>query len=127
MSALCSPPCFPRFRSIGGAALGVAYRPAEGPAAGGDFHDVFALADGRIGILVGDVCGHGRDALANTALVHYTVRAYLEAGLEPRDALRLTNEALTAKLGEDFVAVVAAVYDPARARSTTPPPATRRR
>jgi hypothetical protein len=98
--------------SIAGAGLAVAYRPAEGPAAGGDFHDVLALPDGRIGIVVGDVCGHGREALANTALVHYTVRAYLEAGLEPRDALRLTNEALAGKLGDDFVAAVAAVYDP---------------
>lgn len=98
---------------IGEATLAVAYRPAEGPAAGGDFHDVLALADGRIGIVVGDVCGHGREALANTALVHYTVRAYLEAGLEPRDALRLSNEALSGKLGDDFVAAVAAVYNPA--------------
>jgi hypothetical protein len=99
--------------TIGSAQIAAAYRPAEGPAAGGDFHDVLALADGRIGIVIGDVCGHGRDALANTALVHYTVRAYLEAGLEPREALRLANLALAGKLDDDFVAAVAAVYDPA--------------
>jgi hypothetical protein len=99
--------------TIGEARIAAAYRPAEGPAAGGDFHDVLALPDGRIGVVIGDVCGHGRDALANTALVHYTVRAYLEAGLEPREALRLTNLALAGKLDDDFVAAVAAVYDPA--------------
>jgi hypothetical protein len=98
---------------LGGTEVTAAYRPAEGPAAGGDFHDVLALAGERIGIVIGDVCGHGRAALANTALVHYTLRAYLEAGLEPRDALRLTNLALGDKLGDDFVAAVAAVYDPA--------------
>jgi hypothetical protein len=98
---------------IGDNDLCVAYRPAAGPAAGGDFHDVLALADGRIGIVVGDVCGHGREALANTALVHYTVRAYLEAGLEPREALRLANGALSDKLGDTFVTVLAAIYDPA--------------
>ncbi len=98
---------------IGETDLAVAYAPAEGPAAGGDFHDVLTLPEGRIGIVVGDVCGHGREALANTALVHYTVRAYLEAGLEPRESLRLANGALSGKLGETFVAVVAAVYDPA--------------
>jgi hypothetical protein len=98
---------------IGETEIAAAYRPAEGPAAGGDFHDVLALPDGRIGIVVGDVCGHGRAALANTALVHYTVRAYLEAGLEPRESLRLANQALADKLGDDFVAAVTAVYDPA--------------
>jgi hypothetical protein len=99
---------------IGETELAVAYVPAEGPAAGGDFHDVVTLPDGRIGIVVGDVCGHGREALANTALVHYTVRAYLEAGLEPRESLRLANQALSDKLGEAFVTTVAAVYDPAK-------------
>jgi hypothetical protein len=98
---------------IGEVEIAAAYRPAEGPAAGGDFHDVLALPDGRVGIVIGDVCGHGRAALANTALVHYTVRAYLEAGLEPRESLRLANQALADKLDDDFVAAVAAVYDPA--------------
>ena len=98
---------------IGDVRLSVAYRPAEGPAAGGDFHDVMELDDGRFALILGDVSGHGREALAQTALVHYTVRAYLAAGLQPRLALRLTDEALQGRLGDDFVTVLAAIYDPA--------------
>jgi serine phosphatase RsbU (regulator of sigma subunit) len=97
---------------IAGVEISVAYRAAQGPAAGGDFHDVLALDGDRVAVIVGDVCGHGREALTVTALVHYTVRAYLEAGLAPREALRLADEALGGKLGHDFATVLAAIYDP---------------
>jgi hypothetical protein len=102
--------------SVAGVAVDVAYRPAEGPAAGGDFHDVLELEGGRLGVLIGDVSGHGRRALASTPLVHYTVRAYLEAGLAPREALKLADRTLDGKLGEDFVTVACGIYDPAHAR-----------
>ena len=97
---------------LAGAAVAVAYRPAGGPAAGGDFHDVFELEDGKLGIVVGDVSGHGPEALPSTAITHFTIRAYLEAGLEPRAALRLADRALSGSLDGHFATAVAAVYDP---------------
>jgi hypothetical protein len=112
---------------LGPVSASVAYRPADGPGAGGDFYDVFALEDGRVAAIVGDISGHGRQALPHTALVRFTLRAYLEAGLTPREALRTAGEVLERQLGESFATVAIAAYQP-RSRLLTyataghPPP-----
>jgi hypothetical protein len=96
---------------IGSLEATVAYRPAEGPGAGGDFYDVFEMEGDRVAIIVGDVCGHGRQALAVTALMRYTLRAYLTAGGEPRAALQIAARALGNEPHAELTTVVLAVYD----------------
>jgi serine phosphatase RsbU (regulator of sigma subunit) len=96
---------------IGALGASVAYRPAEGPAAGGDFYDVLSLAGGQTAIIIGDVSGHGREALARTALARYTLRAYVEAGMEPGESLQIAGSVLAGKLEGDFITALIAVHD----------------
>jgi serine phosphatase RsbU (regulator of sigma subunit) len=98
---------------VGPLAVSVAYRPAEGLAAGGDFYDVFALEGGRIGILVGDVSGHGRESLRTATFTRHMVRAYLEAGLGARESLRVAGRVIEQhRTDDDFATLLAAIYDP---------------
>ena len=97
--------------NLGSCTASVAYRPADGPGAGGDFYDVLPLAGGKTAVLIGDVSGHGRAALGRTALARYTLRAYLEAGLEPREALQIAGSVMAGKLEGDFVTALLAVHD----------------
>jgi len=98
--------------------VSAAHRPAEGASAGGDFYDAFTLADGRVGLILGDLSGHGRDALARATFVRFTLRAYLEAGLEPRHVLKVASEALAGQLDGGFATVTVAIHDPVHGRLT---------
>jgi serine phosphatase RsbU (regulator of sigma subunit) len=99
-------------------AVSAAYRPADGPAAGGDFYDVFALDDDRVGLLLGDVSGHGRDSVTLAALARFTLRTLLAAGNTPGEALAEADRLLEREMRPRFVTVIAAVYDRRTTRLT---------
>jgi hypothetical protein len=105
-------------RRLGDLSVSVAYRPADGPAAGGDFYDLFALDSDKVAIVLGDVAGHGRGALTQASLTRHTLRAYLKAGLEPRAALSLAGSVLSEPGEMQFATVVVAIYDGSDGRLT---------
>jgi Stage II sporulation protein E (SpoIIE) len=97
---------------LDGVAVSAAYRPADGPAAGGDFYDVFRLDERRICVLIGDVSGHGRQSVTQAALARFTLRTLLAAGHEPGDALARADALFARELAPSFVTVIAGVYEP---------------
>ena len=98
---------------LGALAVSVAHRASEGPAAGGDFYDVFELPGERVAILVGDISGHGPEALERTNSVRACVRERLEAGLSPRAALECAGRSTWLESDAKFATAVVAVHDPA--------------
>jgi serine phosphatase RsbU (regulator of sigma subunit) len=68
------------------------YHPgAEGMQIGGDWFDVIARGDSRVGLAVGDVMGHGVQAAASMGHLRYAFRALLAAGRPPAEALAGLN------------------------------------
>jgi sigma-B regulation protein RsbU (phosphoserine phosphatase) len=101
----------PRLPAIPGVELGASYRPATPQSrVGGDFYDVFPVADSIWALLIGDVSGKGSAAAALSALARYTVRADALREREPARVLELLNQALVRE-GEDFSTAVLATLD----------------
>ena len=109
-------PAFPE--SIAALTASAAYRPAAGDVGGGDFFDAFQLSNGHAVIIIGDVSGHGKDVVQQTAVVHYGIRAWLREGASPRQALKRASKAFNEDLGESFATLLVCVYDPRSATLT---------
>jgi len=104
--------------SIGELGVSVAYRPAQGLAAGGDFFDVFTISPGRTGIIIGDVSGHGRESLIHAALVRYTLRTLMGEGHPLPEVLARADRYLSGELGDGFATVVICAYEHASGKLT---------
>jgi PAS domain S-box-containing protein len=104
----------PRLPEIEGLVIDTRYQPVgDGSLVGGDFYDVFALGDGRWGLMIGDVCGQGVVAASLTSLVRYTARAAARQWSSPADVLRFTNSTLGEHdLGERFCTILFAAIEP---------------
>jgi len=81
MQAACLPASMPEAPGI---ELDARYRPAhEGDRLGGDWYDAFALPDGRVGLVVGDVTGHGLAAAGIMSQLRNALRAFASDGATP--------------------------------------------
>ncbi|GFE26589.1 MULTISPECIES: SpoIIE family protein phosphatase [Streptomyces] len=117
-------------------AVDLAYRylPSDDRAGvGGDWFDVIGLSGTRVGLVVGDVVGHGLQAAATMGRLRTTVRALARLDLAPDellgrldDLVEQTAEEQAATVGTDIgtddvatgVTCLYAVYDPVSRRCT---------
>jgi serine phosphatase RsbU (regulator of sigma subunit) len=82
----------------------------------GDFWDVLELPGGRVGLVVGDVSGHGTQALARMRPLRATARAYALRDQGPA-ALIAALDAFMDRQGPDEMATLwFGEYDPASGR-----------
>jgi sigma-B regulation protein RsbU (phosphoserine phosphatase) len=95
--------------------LAASYQPSR--RAGGDYYDFFALPDGKWGILIADVSGHGTPAAVLMAITHCIAHMHPGPAGPPGAILRYVNHHLTARytrLSETFVTAFYGIYDPAK-------------
>jgi serine phosphatase RsbU (regulator of sigma subunit)/anti-sigma regulatory factor (Ser/Thr protein kinase) len=93
------------------------YVPAAGKrAVCGDFYDFIYLPDGRLGVVLGDVCGIGPRAVGDAALARYTLKSFASQDSDPGRLLWRMNAHLRSHLSTDrFVRLVFGILDPERA------------
>jgi phosphoserine phosphatase RsbU/P len=79
----------------------------------GDFYDFIELPDGRIGLVMADVSGHGVPAAFFMAVARTNLRDYAAQYPDPGSCLAHTNQALCGQNPMDlFVTVFYGVFDP---------------
>lgn len=95
---------------------------------GGDWYDAIALDDERIGVMIGDIVGHGVRAATTMGELRNGLRAFAIEGHPPGDALHQLDRVVHATLGPGMVATVLFLVVDTRAGTVTlasaghPPP-----
>lgn len=102
---------------IDGLELGASY--VTSSRAGGDYYDVLPLPEGRWGVFLADVSGHGTAAAVVMAILHTLLHAYPGPPQPPCDVLVHLNRHLLAVAPEGmFATAIYGVFDPPSRRLT---------
>ncbi|TDD88587.1 GAF domain-containing protein [Saccharopolyspora karakumensis] len=105
-----------RLPSVPGASMDGRYIAGADHGIGGDWYDVFELPSGRIGIVIGDVVGHGLLAAVVMGRLRSALRAYALDDEEPARVLHKLDRKVTYFEPDAMATVSYAIYDPVTAR-----------
>ncbi|GAB7046609.1 PP2C family protein-serine/threonine phosphatase [Catenuloplanes indicus] len=81
-----------RMPELPGVQLAARYVPGHHAGLGGDWYDVFVLPSGWLGVVIGDVSGHGLTAAVIMGRLRSALRAYALVCDDPAQALALLNQ-----------------------------------
>ena len=99
--------------------LAAFYQPSA--RAGGDYYDFFPLPDGRWGIFIADVSGHGTPAAVLMAVTHCIAHTFPGPAVPPAKVLDYLNRHLASRYTDrngNFVTAFYGIYDAASRRLT---------
>jgi serine phosphatase RsbU (regulator of sigma subunit)/anti-sigma regulatory factor (Ser/Thr protein kinase) len=103
-----------RLPAVDGLMLQARYLPAgRGEQVGGDWFDAIPLPDGRVGLAVGDVAGHGVRAASVMGQLRHALRAYAFEGASPARVLDRLDRLVKASGDELMATAVYGVLSPA--------------
>jgi len=100
---------------ISGLELAVHYRTVN--RSGGDYYDFFPLPNGKLGVLIADVSGHGTPAAVLMAITHTLAHTFPGPPTQPGAFLAHLNAHLTGRYTGTtghFITAFYAVFDPSR-------------
>ncbi|XDD49886.1 7TM diverse intracellular signaling domain-containing protein [Leptospira sp. WS92.C1] len=78
---------------------------------GGDFYDFHDYGDGRLGVFISDVSGHGIPAAIIASMVKLAFSIEVRKAAEPADLLKNVNRALMGKYGKHFITAAYLIID----------------
>ncbi|MEU2614708.1 GAF domain-containing SpoIIE family protein phosphatase [Micromonospora sp. NPDC007271] len=76
---------------VPGLEMAARYVPGHASGVGGDWYDVFTLPSGALGVVVGDVSGHGLQSAVVMGRIRSALRAYALVCDDPAEALALLD------------------------------------
>jgi anti-sigma regulatory factor (Ser/Thr protein kinase)/GAF domain-containing protein len=89
------------------------YLPGGRAEVGGDWYDVVPLSEGRLGVVIGDVAGHGVRAAAVMGQLRNALRAFAGEGYAPAAMVQRLNRFVFDNGPADMATLCFAVVDPA--------------
>jgi hypothetical protein len=98
---------------VAGIDVAVRYRPVgEGHLVGGDWYDTLLLPGKDVLLVVGDVAGHGIDAVTGMVAARNSLRGLAITGAGPAELLRLLNKVVCEFTSGVIGTVVCGLYNP---------------
>ncbi len=98
--------------SVPGVRVAARYVAAGSTVVGGDWYAVVPLPDGRLGLGIGDVAGHGLSAVAEMAGVRFSLRALAMGATDAEDVLTRLNDAVRLFEHDAFITALYGIVDP---------------